>query len=439
MSDDPIRASAGDTAWFQQARFGLFIHWGLYALPARHEWVRHNEKIATPDYDRDYFPRFDPDLYDPQAWADLAAEAGMGYFVATAKHHEGFCLWDSAHTDYKATNTPAKRDLIRPLCDAMRARGLHAGLYYSLLDWHHPDCVIDPHIGPHRELPPEQRAAMNQGRDQRRYAAYMRDQVTELLTKYGDIDIMWFDFSYPKADGSGKGHKEWESEELLKTVRRHRPRIILDDRLDLPLDRPDTWDIKTPERFQPEAWVRVGGQRVVWEACQTIGDSWGYHRDEATWRSVDQLVRMLIDTVSKGGNLLLNVGPTARGDIDPRAVDRLKGIGRWMKHHARAIHGCTQAPAEWTPPADCRYTWNPQTRRLYLHLNAWPFANAVRLKGLGGRIAYAQFLHDASEVKREGLEGWQTATDAANDQDAFIRLPTVRPDVTVPVVELYVK
>jgi alpha-L-fucosidase len=436
MNDDPLLATAGDSAWFQHARFGMFIHWGLYAMAARHEWIRHNDKITTAAY-QEYFDRFDPDLYNPEAWAEAAADAGMGYVVVTAKHHEGFCLWDSAHTAYKATNTPAKRDLLRPLTDAMRAKGLRAGLYYSLLDWHHPDFVIDPHIGPYREDP--KRVEMNAGRDQRRYAAYMRDQVEELLTKYGDIDLLWFDFSYPKADGSGKGRNDWESEALLKLVRKLRPGILLDDRLDLPADFPGAWDFKTPERFQPRDWVRHNGRRVVWESCQTLGNSWGYFRGESEWRSVDQLVRMLIDTVAKGGNLLLNVGPTARGEFDPRALSRLRGIGQWMRQHDRAIRGCTQAPKEFIAPPDCRYTWNPTTRRLYLHCCAYPFAQAVCLPNLGGKIAYAQFLHDGSEIRREGLEAWQHNTDAVAESEAYIRLPTERPEVVVPVVEIFLK
>lgn len=170
MSD--VRAASGDTAWFVHDRFGLFIHWGLYALPARHEWVRHAEQIPTEEYDGKYFRRFDPDLYDPEVWAKAAAGAGMKYVVVTTKHHEGFCLWDTKLTDYKATNTPAGRDLIRPLVDAFRRHGMRAGLYYSLIDWHHPDCVIDPHIGPYRASP--QREELHRGRDQKRYAAYMR-------------------------------------------------------------------------------------------------------------------------------------------------------------------------------------------------------------------------------------------------------------------------
>jgi alpha-L-fucosidase len=396
--------------------------------------MRHNERTTNADYDERYFKRFDPDLYDPRQWAKAAGDAGMKYFVITTKHHEGFCLWDSQLTEYKATNTPARRDLLRPMLDAFRERGLRAGLYHSLIDWHHPQFIIDQHHGPHRDDP--EREQMNVGRDQGRYAEYLHGQVRELLTQYGDVDILWFDFSYPK-DGTGKGRTDWRSEDLLKLVRGLKPRIILNDRLDLP----GAGDIKTPEQMQPNAWVTVGGKPVVWEACQTFSGSWGYHRDETSWKSLDQLLLMLVDTVSKGGNLLLNVGPTGRGEFDERALDRLQGLGEWMRRHGRSIYGCTQAPAAFRCPQDCRLTWNPETKRLYVHVLAWPFKH-LHLPGLKGRVAYAQLLNDASEVLMKGIDAWQHdhLGDANESEDALtIELPVQKPNVRIPVVELFLK
>jgi alpha-L-fucosidase len=421
----------GDTSWFTHDRFGLFIHWGLYALPARHEWVRHYEKITNESYDV-YFKHFDPDLYDPNAWADAAAGAGMKYFVITTKHHEGFCLWDSKLTDYKATNTPAGRDLLKPMVKAFRDRNLRVGLYHSLIDWHHPQFMIDRHIGPYRE---EDLAKMNKGRDQKKYAAYLHGQTKELLTQFGPIDVMWFDYSYPKPDGSGKGKDDWQSEKLYKMVRKLQPKVILNDRLNLP----GGWDIKTPEQFQPQQWVHVNGKPVVWEACQTFSGSWGYHRDESSWKSLDQLLLMLIDTVSKGGNLLLNVGPTGRGEFDERALDRLAGMGTWMRRHGRSIYGCTQAPDEFKPPRDCRLTYNPDTRRLYVHILAWPFVE-LHLQGFDGKIEYAQLLNDASEVKIEARPAWQAEHSGdAPPGGTTLRLPVLKPNVAVPVLELFLK
>jgi alpha-L-fucosidase len=429
-------ATDGDTRWFVHDRFGMFIHWGLYALPARHEWVRNNEKIPNEVYDKKYFSRFDPDLYDPELWAKAAADAGMKYFVVTTKHHEGFCLWDSQFTDYKAPNTPAQRDLLRPMVDAFRGHDLHTGFYYSLIDWHHPDFVVDPHIGPYRGLSADDRAAMNKKRRQSRYAKYMRDQIRELLTGYGPVDVLWFDFSYPKPDGSGKGHADWESEKLLKLVRELAPNVILDDRLDLP----QGWDVKTPEQFNPRGWVMHEGKPVVWEACQTFSGSWGYHRDEMTWRGVDELIRTLVDMVSRGGNLLLNVGPTGRGEIDERALSRLAGIGQWMRRHSRAIYGCTQAPAEFKTPDNCRLTYTPETHRLYVHVYAWPYKQ-LWLEGAAyrDRVEYAQLLHDASEVPFRGLDEWQGHKDQEAGAVLPLSLPVNQPNTPVPVVELFLK
>lgn len=426
------RPTDGDTSWFVHDRFGLFIHWGLYAMAARHEWVKNNEKITNEVYDKRYFKRFDPDLYDPALWAKAAGGAGMKYFVVTTKHHEGFCLWDSKVTDYKATNTPAKRDLLKPMVKAFRDEGLHVGFYHSLIDWHHPHYVLDPHIGPYRDHP--DREKMNKGRDQSKYAEYLHAQVRELLTEFGKVDILWFDFSYPKPDGSGKGHNDWQSEKLLAMVRKLMPKVILDDRLDLEKG----WDIKTPEQYQPRGWVHYKGRPVVWEACQTLSGSWGYHRDESSFKSVEQLVQMLIDTVSKGGNLLLNVGPTARGEFDERALARLSGMGEWMKRHSRSIYGCTQAPDRFKAPGDCRLTWNPETKRMYVHVFAWPFRQ-LWLDGFAGKVEYAQLLNDGSEIPFKGLEQWQAGHEKQDPKTLALSLPIQKPNVTVPVIELFMK
>ncbi len=425
------KPTAGDTAWFTHDRFGMFIHWGLYALPARHEWVKSRELIDDGRYDR-YFAHFDPDLYDPVAWAAAAKAAGMKYVVLTAKHHEGFCLWDTQQTDYKATTTPAGRDLLRPFIDAFRAAGLRVGLYYSIIDWHHPDFPIDV-FHPLRDR--EDAAALNADRDVRRYADYMRRQVTELLSDYGEIATLWFDFSYPDRSYKGlpgKGRADWESEALLALVRELQPTIMVNNRLDLP-DVPA--DFHTPEQFQPREWVRVNGEPVVWETCQTFSGSWGYHRDEQTWKSAAQLIEMLVNSVACGGNLLMNVGPTARGTFDDRALAALQVYAEWMRLHSRAIYGCTQS--EFAAPPDCRLTQSGD--RLYLHIFSWPFRH-LHLDGFAGKVAYAQLLSDGSEI---GLlepgkhSEWSIAETGG--QTLTLDLPVVRPNVAVPVIELFLR
>ena len=423
--------SQPDFAWWTDARFGMFIHWGLYAAAARHEWVKHTERITDEDY-QPYFDHFNPDLYDPRQWARAAKNAGMKYFVITTKHHEGFCLWDSKHTDYKATNTPYGQDLLKPMVKAFRAEGIRVGFYYSLIDWHHPEFPID-RIHPRRD--DQAFRDQQKHRDVRKYAKYMRRQVEELLTQFGPIDCMFFDFSYPGDDG--KGRDDWESEKLLKLVRKLMPNLIVDDRLDLN-DVPGGWDFKTPEQFMVREWVTVDGQRVPWETCQTFSGSWGYHRDESTWKSVEQLLVMLIDTVSKGGNLLLNVGPTARGTLDDRALERLQGIGDWMRLHDRSVYGCTQAPETFPKPDNCLLTYNANTNRIYVHVLTWPLGE-LHLDGFADRVAYAQLLNDASEIRFVQRGEHQTSLEAASRNTLTLGLPIPRPSVAVPVIELFMK
>lgn len=434
-------------AWWTDARFGMFIHFGLYSLPARHEWVKSNEKITEEAYD-EYFKRFDPDLFDAKAWAKTAKRAGMKYAVLTTKHHEGFCLWDTKTTDYKITNTPFGRDLVREFVDAFRAEGIRIGFYFSIIDWHHPDYTIDvnhpqrpadfdgsdafAHLNAHYE---QEFAALNANRDMNRYRAYMFAQVKELLSDYGQVDIVWFDYTivHPKW---GKTWKDWDAVEFLKMARRLQPGVIVDSRLGL-MDSDDGWDFVTPEQFKAQSWPTVRGKRVPWETCQTFSGSWGYYRDEATWKSVPQLVELLTETVSKGGNLILNVGPTARGRFDKRAQSRLDALAEWMDLNSRSVYGCGPAPEEFVAPNGTALTYNKKTNRLYLHLYDYPL-EALPLAFIG-KVAYAQFLHDGSEViRRIKMKHHAQAGEQVGELGGLV-LPTVKPDVAVPVVEIFLK
>ncbi len=421
--------------WWTEARFGMFIHWGLYSLAARHEWVRSRERMDDEAYGR-YFARFDPDLYDPRAWARAARETGMKYVVVTTKHHDGFCLWDSKLTDFKATRTPAGRDLIGPLVEALRGEGLRVGFYHSLLDWHHPEYTLDA-FHPMRDDPD----VRGPGREPRHRRVRRLSPRPDRRAPHGlrPIDSLFLDYSFPGP--GGKGRKEWKSERLLETIRRLQPGILVNDRLDL-LDVPGGWDYRTPEQFMPREGLRVDGRPVPWETCQTFSGSWGYDRDESTWKSVRQLILMLVETVGKGGNLLLNVGPTGRGTFDDRAIERLRGIGAWMRSNARAVHGCTEAPAGISRPANTLLTYNGKTGRLYVHVLEWP-AGLLTLEGLAGRVEYAQLLHDASEVaflEKGAVSGFMVGPrEASSEKDLTLRLPVAKPDVEIPVIELFLK
>lgn len=422
--------TVGDSTWFTHDRFGLFIHWGIYSAAARHEWVKHRERIPDEKYQR-YFDHFDPDLYDPARWAQAAKNAGMKYFVVTSKHHDGFCLWDSDLTDYKATNTPARRDLLQPMVTAFRAEGFKVGFYHSLIDWHHPEFPVD---GLHPQRDDVAYREANRGRDIQKYAAYLHGQTRELLTRFGKLDIMWFDFSYSGMDwgwSKGKGKADWQAEALVQMVRQLQPGILLNDRTEA------GGDLVTPEQYQPRGWVTVNGKPVVWEACQTLNGSWGYDRDNLDWKPPEMLIQMLIDSVSKGGNLLLNVGPNARGEFEPKALQRLEAIGAWMRLHGRSIYGCTAS--DFTPPPDCRYTQNG--KRLYLHLFAYPFGH-VHLDDLADKVEYAQFLNDGSEVQMltPELQHHPSLVELNGRGNTLtLQLPVQKPPVAVPVIELFLK
>jgi alpha-L-fucosidase len=370
---------------------------------------------------------FNPDMWDPHEWAKMAKAAGMKYVVLTAKHHEGFCLFDSKFTDYKSTNTPYGKDIVKEYVEAFRAEGLKVGFYYSLLDWHHPDYTIDSNH-PLRQTSDSAYARLNKGRDMSKYREYIKNQVRELLTNYGEISIIWFDFSFPGKNG--KGHDDWDSENLLKMARSLQPGIIVDDRLDLE-NVEGGWDFTTPEQVQVSKWPEINGKKVPWETCQTFSGSWGYYRDEYSWKSPAQLLELLIESVSKGGNLLLNVGPTARGVFDYRAQDRLKAMGEWMKYNNRSIYNCTEAPADFIAPPNTLLTYYPVTKRLYVHLLAYPLGS-LTLTRMADRVKYIQFLHDASEIR------FRSGSDE-NKNDLILSLPVQKPPSEIPVLEVFLK
>jgi len=419
-------------SWWTEARFGMFIHWGLYAQAARHEWVKKRERIPEEDYQK-YFEMFNPDLFDAAEWAKKAKAAGMKYAVITSKHHEGFNMFKSDYTDYNIMNTPYGKDIIKEWVDAFRSEGLGIGFYYSLIDWHHPEYTID-RIHPQSANSQEEYDELNKDRDMDIYRKYLKNQVREILTNYGKIDILWLDFSFPGE--FGKDRDDWGSVELLKMVRELQPGIIVNDRADLK-DHWGGWDFTTPEQFKVQKWPEIDGKRIPWETCHTFSGSWGYYRDEHTWKDTKQLLVLLIESVSKGGNLLLNVGPTARGTFDERANRALSEMGKWMKYNSRSIYGCTQAPYDFAVPDHTLLTYNPKTNRLYIHLLDYPMKNFL-IQGFGDRVKYAQFLHDASEIKIGKPHGYWVQQETG-ENDINLLLPVNKPDVEIPVLELFLK
>jgi alpha-L-fucosidase len=425
----PSTQSFERTRWFLTDRFGMFIHWGLYAIPARGEWAGSLERITPEDYQR-YFAGFNPVKYDPKVWAKTAKAAGMKYAVLTAKHHDGFCLFDSKLTDYKATHTPAGRDLVRDFAQAFRDEGLKVGFYYSLLDWHHPDY---PGFGDPYHPMRDNEDYKDEKRDFNQYLQYLHGQVRELLTEYGKIDIMWFDFSYGKLTGEA-----WKATELVRMARSLQPHLIIDNRLGASGEQqnvPTTegvpiyaGDFACPEQIiPPEGLTGADGRPVPWEACITLNNHWGYCAADHDYKSARQIIRALVECVSKNGNLLVNVGPNALGEIPAESIQILAGVGKWMDKNGAGIYGCHRA--EPPKPEWGRYTQNGNL--LYAHIYDRGIG-PINFRGLDGKIKKARLLQDGSELILE--KPWNTKDFQG---DIFINFPSSRlPDETDTVVEL---
>ncbi|WP_148411458.1 alpha-L-fucosidase [Murimonas intestini] len=383
------------TKWFMEARFGMFIHWGLYAIPGRGEWIQSDEQISREEYTK-YFDEWNPVRYDPGEWARAAREAGMKYAVLTAKHHEGFCLFDSRYTDYKSTNTRCRRDLVREFTEAFRAEGLKVGFYYSLLDWHHPDY---PAYGDMYHPERNNEACRGKEHDFNNYLTYMHNQVHELMTEYGKIDLLWFDFSY-----EGHTGHDWRGEELIEMVRALQPGIIINGRLEangenygsVMTDDPNIFsgDFACPEMIIPPSGLKTpSGRQIPWEACFTLNNNWGYNPMDLHHKTAVQIIKKLVECTSKNGNMIVNVSPTAKGEIPDWQLMVLSEVGRWMKRNGGSIYGCGSSGIE-------KPEWGRYTRKgnyLYAHIMEESIG-AVALPGIKGRLKKARRLSDGFEM-----------------------------------------
>ena len=372
--------------WWHEAKFGMFIHWGLYSLLGRHEWVMETEGIPVKEYEQ-LAKKFTPKPNAARDWAKLARRAGQKYMVMTTKHHEGFCLFESKYTDYCAPKQACGRDLVKEYVEAARAEGLRVGFYHSLMDWHHPDGA---------------RCAGDEAA-RKRFVAYIHGQIRELLTNYGKIDILWYDVAWP-LDPAG-----WESEKMNQMVFQLQPDIIVNNRNKLP------GDFSTPEqRIQAEKEGRA------WEACMTMNGSWGYHQADDDWKTPKTVVRNLVTCARGGGNYLLNIGPRGDGSIPQESVRILSAVGRWMDKNGQAIYG--------TDPCSVgRSNYASFTRKgntLYVHVHFWP-GDIVTIGGLRTKVRSARLLASAKQV------------DFQQDEFRvrFTGLPQKPPDDPVTVIE----
>ena len=383
--------------WFTRARFGMFIHFGLYSIPARGEWVRSEEFIPNEDYDP-LIHEFNPTHCDMRQWMRAIRDTGAQYVVLTAKHHDGFCLFDSAYTDFKSTNSPAGRDLVREYLDAARECGLRAGLYFSIIDWRHPDF---PHYGDRQHPMRNDPAYGNENRNFDRYLDYMHAQVREICSNYGKLDLIWFDFSYDNLRGEA-----WRAMELMEMVRSLQPDVVINNRLEvsgegygsLAACKPTPYhgDFITPEKMvPPHSLVDAEGRPLVWESCVTMNEHWGYCATDNFYKPAPMLIKQLVECVSKGGNMILNIGPDATGRIPQRSLEIMAEMGRWMDRNGQSIYGC--GPAGLEKPDYGRITRRGNT--LYYHL----YENTIGPMPLSGlekdKVQAIRRLADGTEVQ----------------------------------------
>jgi alpha-L-fucosidase len=383
----PPLEPAERTRWFRDAKFGIFIHWGVYSVIGRHEWARHRFEIPQAEYDK-FARSFNPVNFDADTWVDIAKNAGARYMVITSKHHDGFSIFRSKVSDYDMEITPYAGDPLKMLADAAKRKDMRLGFYHSIMDWHHPDYI------PKREW---EVPGQKQGGNIDRYIEFMKAQLRELLTGYGDVAILWFDGEWEHSTA------EMHSDEVFDMIRSMQPNTLINDRI-YKRQPGNRADYGTPEQFVPATGMKdPSGKPILWESCVTINtESWGYNKYETEYKTVRDLIRMLIEVVSKGGNLLLNVGPTPDGRIQDEFVTRLNAMGRWMKVNSESIYETTASPFTRLPFFG-RATVKGNT--LYLHVFQWPTSGELRVPGLKNNVQSARLLADPSaklSMRRDG-------------------------------------
>ncbi|MGH9455736.1 MAG: alpha-L-fucosidase, partial [Terriglobia bacterium] len=413
-------------AQWRDIKFGMFVTWGpVSQASVEISWPimvpSPKSPITEPRY-VNLYRTFNPVKYDPDAWVDLAKDAGQRYMVMVTKHHDGFCMFDSSFTDYKITNTPYKKDIVRMLTDACHKQGMPLGFYYSPPDMHHPAYrdTSKPvsqtwHAQPTRSEWPL-------------YLEFMGLQLRELFCRYGPALVVWFD---------GLDHQEkYDGYRFTRMIRELSPGTLINNRIGVP------GDYETPEQWVPKripvkgvvlqgvnpeiannlpGGIPVPGGFKAWETCMTINDTWAYNENDHNYKSTSHLIRTLVNVASKGGNFLLNVGPAPDGTIQPEFQERLRGIGKWMKVNGESIYGTTYGPLQ-DLPFGCS---TAKGRTVYLHVFDWPPSDSLKVSGLEPRITQVKLLSNG-----------QPLTFHQSAQQLTIDLPQQAPDPDVSVLAL---
>ncbi len=412
------------TDWWSEARFGMFIHWGLYSIPAGEwdgetnhaEWIRTTARIPLEVYDT-LVNHFNPVSFNAREWVTMAKDAGMKYIVITSKHHDGFCLFDSEYTDFDVMSTPFRRDILGELAEACSEQGIVLCFYHSIMDWHHPDYL------PRREWETTRTAEVA---DMERYIAYMKNQLRELTSRYGSIGVLWFD---------GEWEDTWTHErgvDLYDYVGSLQPGIIINNRVDK--GRAGMQGMTTSEEFRgdfgtPEQEVPATGlPGVLWESCITLNNNWGYNKADTNWKSTDSVIRMLADVASKGGNLLLNIGPKSDGTFPDQSIAVLSGTGEWMSVNSESIYGTSASPFSSLEWGRCTMKNDGRNTLLYLHVFDWPENGILKVPDLKNKVRKAYFLSDKGKLSISRDNG-----------EIKIKVPDDGPDSPDTVIVLLIK
>lgn len=394
--------------WWREARLGMFVHWGLYSAAegvwdgkqygGGVEWIQNSAGVPAEEYATRMRPLFKPKPGFAKDWARLAKDMGAQYVVFTGKHHEGFPLWASKLGDFNGKDFTG-RDLFKEIVAALRAEGLRVGVYFSMIDWHHPDFPVQNTGLPHPLKHARNKALPDPdaGRVLSRYVDYMHQQVEEIVTRYGPLDVLWWDWSSKETQGDS-----WRAPELMALVRRHQPRILMNNRLyhspNVEGDNLGIFDVSKGDFTTPEQHIPATGMPGVdWEACMTLNGTWGYSQHDFRWKSAETLIRNTVDIASKGGNYLINLGPLADGSIPEAIAVRFRELGAWMKTYGDSIHATTANPVGAVPWG--RITAKPG--RLYLHVFEWPKDNRLIVPGPHAAAAARAFM--LADAKRQPL------------------------------------